>query len=326
MTLQQLKYVIVLDQERHFAHAAEKCSVSQPGLTTQLKKLEEEIGLLIFDRSKVPLKPTSAGKEIIAMAKKVLFDVDNIREYVVSQKNTMSGTITIGTVVTLSPYLIPICLGHMKKAAPEINFVIKESSTLDLMNDLEIGEIDVALMSTPTGNPYLKEYPLFDEPFMAYLPPLHRQAARSRFMINPKNIETLMILEEEYCYNSQLLDICDLKKIDSMGKHTYAISTIETLKNMVKAHHGFAILPWLSVKGESTHGDVACLPFEDPQPVREISLVTAHSFTKKVLLEKLSKAIWDSLPKDLKNTKNYRKVRWNDSPYWQKAVADLSSL
>ncbi|MEM0941314.1 MAG: LysR substrate-binding domain-containing protein [Bacteroidota bacterium] len=323
MTLQQLRYIVILDQERHFASAAEKCAVSQPGLTIQLKKLEEEIGLKIFNRSKVPLKPTPLGKEIIGMAKKVLHDVDAIRDFVVSQKNMLEGSLTIGVVSTLAPYLIPLCLRAMQKPVPKVKLIIKEATTVDLMKSLEIGEIDVALMSTPTGNPYLKEYPVFDEPFMAYLPILHMQSRRKFYALDPNDINELLILEDEYCYNSQLLDICDLSGKRKHHNFAYHINSIETLKNMVKSQHGFAIIPWLSDKDNDSSDEVVCIPFEDPQPVREISLVTSDTFSKKLLLEKISKAIWDSLPKELKTIKNYRKIRWDDSPYFARSVAEM---
>jgi len=323
MTIQQLRYIVVLDQEKHFAKAAEKCSVTQPGLTIQLKKLEEEIGLKIFDRSKVPLKPTPLGREIITMAQKVLHDVEAIRDFVVSQKNQLKGTITIGVIATLAPYLIPLCLRKMQKELPKVKLVIKEGTTYDLMKDLELGEIDIAIMATPCGNPYFKEYPLFEEPFLAYLPALHVQSNNACYHLEPDDIDKLLILGGEYCFNSQLLMICDLHVKSAPRKYEYDINTIESLKNMVKSQHGFAIIPWLSDWDRETSNKVVCMPFEDPQPVREISLVTTDTFSKKLILEKISQAIWESLPKELKASKSYRKIRWDDSPYWKKAVADL---
>ncbi|WP_258101069.1 hydrogen peroxide-inducible genes activator [Marinoscillum pacificum] len=322
MTLQQLRYIVILDQERHFANAAERCSVSQPGLTIQLKKLEEEIGLMIFDRSKVPLKPTPLGKEIVELAKRVLHDVDSIKDFVVTQKSMLTGTLTMGVVSTLAPYLIPISLKAMRQALPKVKLIIREATTVELMNKLEIGEIDVALMATPTGNSRLKEYPVFDEPFVAYLPALHVQSQRPFYTLDPEDVNKLLILEDEYCYNSQLLNICELKT-KSSSNFLFDINSIETLKNMVKSSHGFAIIPWLAQYGQSPSDQVLSKPFEGSQPVREISLVTSDTFSRKLLLEKLSKAIWESLPSELKNLKDYRKIRWNDSPYWAKSSKQI---
>src|SRR5690606_36713220 len=135
-----------------------------------LKKLEEVIGIKIFDRSKVPLVPTPLGKEIIAKAKKILREVDSVREFVIEQKNILKGKVRLGVVSTLSPYLIPFCLKEFQKTMPEIKIIISADSTVDLMNALETGELDVVLTATPRGNPYLNEFPVFNAHFMAYLP------------------------------------------------------------------------------------------------------------------------------------------------------------
>ena len=151
MTIQQLRYIIALDKERHFARAADACIVSQPGLTIQLKNLEEEIGVKIFDRNKVPLKPTVLGEQIINKAKKILREVHEMQNFIISEKNALAGNINVGVIVTLSPYVMPDFIQEMRKIAPQLHLTIKEGSTLSLLNDLEAGIIDIALMATPTG-------------------------------------------------------------------------------------------------------------------------------------------------------------------------------
>src|SRR5688500_12720731 len=173
MTIQQLRYVVTLDQERHFARAADLCSVTQPGLTIQLKNLEEEIGVKIFDRSRVPLSPTALGEEIIEKAKKVLREIESIQNLIIHKKNDLQGVLNVGVIPTISPYLVPLFIRELELAMPKMKFTIKESSTVDLMKTLETGKIDVAIMSTPTGNASLKEFPVFQEPFVAYLHPQH---------------------------------------------------------------------------------------------------------------------------------------------------------
>src|SRR3990170_4745260 len=133
MTLQQLRYIVTLDQERHFARAAELCAVTQPGLTIQLQNLEEEIGVKIFDRSRVPLTPTALGEEIIEKAKKVLREIDSIQNLIVHKKNDLVGTLNVGVIATLSPYLVPLFIRQLEQAMPKMKFVIKESSTVDLI-------------------------------------------------------------------------------------------------------------------------------------------------------------------------------------------------
>ncbi|KAB5491432.1 hydrogen peroxide-inducible genes activator [Flagellimonas hadalis] len=320
MTIQQLRYIVTLEKERHFARAAEKCLVTQPGLTIQLKKLEEEIGIKIFDRSKVPLEPTLLGLEIIEKAKRILREVDTVRDFVIEQKNILSGKVHLGVVSTLSPYLIPLCLREFQKTLPEVEFIISEDSTVGLMKTLETGELDVALMATPTGNPSLREFPIFDEPFMAYLPLGHKSSEQDSYELDDQDRANLLILEGEFCYNSQLLDICSLDTSNSFHNFSYEINSIETLKNMVRQGFGFAIVPLLSTIGQNGETKARSIPFSAPQPAREISLVTSDTFSKKLLVEKMSQAIWTSLPDSFKGNTTYKKVRWDDSPYFSKKI------
>jgi len=320
MTIQQLRYIVTLEKERHFARAAEKCLVTQPGLTIQLKKLEEEIGIKIFDRSKIPLEPTPLGFEIVEKAKKILREVNTVRDFIIEQKNILTGKVRLGVVSTLSPYLIPLCLMEFQKKLPEVQFIISEDSTVGLMNTLDTGELDVALMATPTGNSNLREFPIFNEPFMAYLPMDHGKSMQSTYELDDHDRENLLILEGEFCYNSQLLDICSLDTSNAHLNFSYEINSIETLKNMVRQGFGFAIVPWLSTMGDHEEIKARSVPFKEPQPVREISLVTSDTFSKKLLVEKMSEAIWSSLPENFKGTTPYKKVRWDDSPYFSKKI------
>lgn len=315
MTLQQLRYIVALDDERHFARAAEVCMVTQPGLTIQLKNLEEEIGIKLFDRSKVPLTPTLAGAEIIRRARKILREADDIRDFVINQKNTLDGELRLGVISTLSPYLIPLFIRQMREIAPKAHFIIKEESTYQLMRDLESGAIDVALMATPTGNPNLVEHTVFSEPFVAYLNEAHPKAADPFYELQPTDKPELLLLQHEFCYNAQLLDICGIKDTRKIKEQfTYDISSVETLKNLVRAGLGFAIIPQLSVVNENH--SALFKPFREPRPVREISLVVTDTFSRKLLLEKMNEAIWNCLPDDLKTTYQFKKIRWNDSPYF----------
>jgi len=324
MTIQQLKYVIALNEERHFAKAAEKCMVSQPGLTIQLKKLEEEIGIKIFDRSKVPLRPTGLGEEIIEKAKRVIKETNEIRDFVISKKNELKGTIKIGVVSTLSPYLIPICLSELQKATPDIRYIITEASTIDLLKNIDNGEMDIALMATPTGKKFVREFPIFEEPFMVYLNKEHPQAKSECYKLDSDDASNLILLESEFCYNSQLLNICELESSRSTPRFSYQINSIESLKRMVKVDFGFAILPWLSTNGEKDHHNAISLPFDPPIPVREISLVTSDTFSKKLLIKKISKVVYDCLPEELKQRTKHKKIRWDDSPYFIKSISDRS--
>lgn len=320
MTIQQLKYIVALDEERHFARAAEVCMVTQPGLTIQLKNLEEEIGIKIFDRNKVPLTPTELGKEIISRAKKILRETNEIRDFVVNEKNQLAGELKLGVISTLSPYLIPLFIQAIREAAPKVHFIIKEANTGQLIHDVQTGVLDVALMATPTGVPNLIEHPVFKEPFVAYLNENHPMAHEEFYELQPSDKPELLLLQNEYCYNAQLLDICGMKKPGKIkDQFSYDISSIETLKNLVRAQLGFAIVPELSILNEKE--SALFKPFKDPKPVREISFVVSDTFSKKLLLEKMNTAIWSCLPESFKKNISYKKIRWNDSPYFVDATS-----
>ncbi|KQC31418.1 hydrogen peroxide-inducible genes activator [Flagellimonas eckloniae] len=320
MTLQQLKYIVALDEERHFGRAAEACVVSQPGLTIQLKKLEEEIGIQLFDRTKVPLKPTAMGEEIIVKARKLLKDADHIREFIIEKKNLLQGTIKLGVVITLSPYLIPLAIDNIKKSMPKVNFIIEETSTVGLMESLENGSIDIALMATPTGNNNLKEFSIFNEQFVAYLNPSHSSSNEEFYTYQKKDYSELLLLKEEFCYNAQLLNICDIKEgKKKMEQFNFDVTSIETLKNLVRADLGYAIIPELSILHEKNKHLIK--PFKNPRPVREISLVVSQSFSKTLILEKLKDAIWNSIPESCREISNYKKISWDDSPYFRQATS-----
>jgi LysR family hydrogen peroxide-inducible transcriptional activator len=318
MTIQQLRFIVALNEHRHFARAAEVCMVTQPGLTIQLKNLEEEIGIRIFDRTKVPLKPTVAGEEIILRAKKLLREADAIRDFVVRKKNDLEGSVTLGVISTLCPYLMPQFIKVVKEALPGMHFTIKESNTGQLMHGLETGAIDIALMATPTGSTGLKEYPVFLEPFVAFLNKGHAMAGLELYEMQPQDRPELLLLDSEYCFNAQLLDICGLSANPREG-FSFDIRSIETLKNMVRAGLGFALVPQLSVINEPE--DAVFKPFAAPAPVREISLVAADTFNSKLLLEKMSECIWQCLPQSMQQEAPYKKIRWNDSPYFIEAVS-----
>lgn len=321
MTLQQLRYIVALDEHRHFAKAAEVCMVTQPGLTIQLKNLEEELGIKIFDRDKVPLKPTEAGREIIMRAKKTLYEADGIRDFVIGQKDNLKGTVTIGVISTLSPYLVPQFMKAIGPKAPKMQFTIKEMNTGQLMESVLTGAIDIALMATPTGHPQLREHVVFNEPFVA-LPEVSATVGDDLYQLTSGDTQNLLLLRREYCYNAQLLDICGINNGKGVmaGQFIYDISSVETLKNMVRAGLGFAIVPELSVIHDAS---IPYKRFAEPAPSREISLVVSDSFTRKLLLEKIKESLWESLPESLKQGKRYRRIQWNDSPYFINAVSGL---
>jgi len=170
MTLQQLEYVIALDNYRHFVTAAQKCFVTQPTLTMQVKKLEDEIGIKIFNRSKKPLTPTKAGEQLIAKAREILRDVTELKDLVSNEKESMAGTFRLGIIPTLAPFLMPLFLPYFRKHYPEVKLIIRELQTLDIIKELKTDTLDIGLVVTPLDENSLKEIPIFYEPFVFTIP------------------------------------------------------------------------------------------------------------------------------------------------------------
>jgi LysR family transcriptional regulator, hydrogen peroxide-inducible genes activator len=308
MTLQQLEYVIALDNYRHFVTAAEKCFVTQPTLTMQVKKLEDEIGIKIFNRSKKPLTPTKAGEQLIHKAREILRDVSELKDLVSNEKESMAGTFRLGIIPTLAPFLMPLFLPHFRKHHPEVKLVIRELQTLDIIKELKADTLDIGLVVTPLDESTLKEIPIFYEPFVFYHPEDHALANNNS--IKPSQLDggELLLLEEGHCFRNQALNICGKLHATDHDGFYYQSGSIETLKNMVRKGLGYTLVPQLSIDWEYEKKWIK--KFEDPQPVREVSLVTHKTFNKKMLLNALQDSILKILPKEIKKNERIVKIKW----------------
>lgn len=312
MTIQQLEYIIALDDYRHYVTAATHCNVTQPALTIQVKKLEEELNVQLFNRSKQPLEPTKAGKELIVRAREVLRQLGHMRAFVLDEKNSTSGSFRLGIIPTLAPYLLPLFLPAFTKACPDCHLEIEESAMFDLLEKLSNDKLDMAIMSTPVDNPVLREIPLFNEPFMGYLPLKHAHSKTAKLDMGELDAKDLLLLNKEYCYASQVMQVCHARKLQRKDAvYEFQINSIETLKNLVRANQGFTLLPELST---ITENDKRIKRFRDPQPAREISLVVHQSFPKEILLKKIREAILQNIPATMQQGK-YKRIKWNDAAY-----------
>lgn len=308
MTLQQLKYIVALDNYRHFATAAEKCFVAQPTLTLQVKKLEQELNTVIFDRKKHLLQPTPLGKEIIVKARQILREADGLEVLVQSKKQVMQGRFNIGIIPTIAPYLLPLFLNGFVKKNLGTHLVIHELQTEEIIKGLKRNTLDIGLLVTPLEEKELKEVPLYQEPFLGYLAPNHPLYKEKLLKNKELKKDGLLILEEGHCFRSQVLNICTESDIDNQ-KFSYQSGSIETLKNLVKTGVGFTLVPELSIfKNEFDTPYVR--RFEEPQPTREVSLVVHKSFAKEALLNSLRDAIQGNLPDVVQKVKHFKRVKW----------------
>lgn len=297
MNLHQLDYIIAVDAHRHFAKAAEKTFVTQPTLSMMVQKLEEELGVRIFDRSKQPVVPTPEGEEIIARAKQIMADVSRMREFAKRLKHEISGEMKLAVIPTLAPYLLPLFLKSFAEKYPLLKISIRELVTDGIINSLKNGDIDIGLLATPLNDPRLEEHPVFYEEFFAYVAAGEKLSKKKYLLPKDIDLSKLWLLEEGHCLRNQVLDLCELKKKDFQSNRLhYESGSIETLKNLVDHHQGITILPHLATLDLSKKQKEKIREFAHPKPVREISLVINKNFHRTSLLEALKLEIEKQLP------------------------------
>ena len=308
MTLQQLEYVIALDTYRHFITAAEKSFVTQPTLTMQLMKLEDEIGVQIFDRTKKPMVPTNAGEQFVLKARQILREVSQLKEMISSDKNILKGEFRIGVIPTLAPYIVPLFLKEFIHDNPQTHLKIYEMQSEDIIKSLKHDVLDIGLLVTPLNEKSLREVPLFYEPFLLYVPDDY--AAENQKSINPVDIDRskVLLLNQGHCFRNQTLEICNHSNTGTVLGFEYESGSIEALKGLVKKGIGITLVPELSVLNELDSNNVIRL--DEPEPVREVSIVVHQSFTKEPLIDEIRKGILSNIPsRFMKNEKRIR-VKW----------------
>lgn len=305
MTLVQLEYIIAVDTYRHFAIAASHCFVTQPSLSMQIQKLEEELGVKIFDRSKQPVLPTEVGFEVLVQARKIMNDCAQMTELIDTKKNILHGELRIGIIPTLAPYLLPLFVQTFTKKYPHIKLMVTEMTTDLLIGRLREGRIDVGLLVTPLNEKGIKEETLFYEEMIAYVS--SKNAAYKKTYMLAKDIDPnkLWLLEEGHCFRSQIVNLCELRKSGTeFGQFEYEAGSLETLRKMVEINDGITILPELATMDLSLKQQKSIRHFKHPAPVREVSLITHRDFVKRRLIEALKQSILESIPeKIMKNSK-----------------------
>lgn len=308
MTLQQLEYLIALDDYRHFVKAAESCFVTQPTLTMQLKKLEDEIGLQLFDRQKKPLRPTEAGEQIIRKARQIIGEVGDLKAFVSNETEEFDGEFTLAVIPTLAPYILPLFLPNFIQEYPSTKLIIQEMQTAQILDALQKGALDMGLLVTPLEEKHIREIPLFEEPFYLFLPEKH--PLQNIKKIDPKELdsETMLFLEEGHCFRDQALSICSNRTSKNKPAFEYKSGSIETLKSLVRENLGYTLVPKLSIL-DNLH-DKHVKEFTEPIPVREVSLAVHKSFSKEALIEALRDSILKALPKDFDKAQTFTRVKW----------------
>ncbi len=296
MTLQQLEYILAVDNYRQFALAADKSFVTQPTLSMMIKKLEDELGVKIFDRSKQPVTPTREGEEIIARARNVVAGATNLQAFAKELKGEITGELHLGIIPTLAPYLLPLFLKPFTQKHPALKIYIREMITNEIIARLKAGELDMGLLATPLHEPQIIEHPLFDEELFVYASQ-NEKLPKKKYLL-PKEIDLhhLWLLEEGHCLRNQVYNLCELKKMQTETENLhYEAGSIETLINLVDRHEGITIIPHLATLHLKPRQQKNVREFANPKPVREISLVVSENFPRKKMLENLKSEIISNL-------------------------------
>ncbi|MEX0719671.1 MAG: LysR substrate-binding domain-containing protein [Balneolaceae bacterium] len=302
MTLTQLSYIVAVDKYRHFATAAQKIYITQPTLSMQIQKLEDELGVLIFDRSKTPVVPTALGEKIIAQAKIILSGARHIEDMVSVQENSLKGTFRVGIIPTIAPYLVPLFLKNFIEAHPDVELIFEEALTGEVLKGLNEDHFDVGIIATPADQ-HIYEKDLFLEPFLGYVSTAHKLANKDKLCIDDLYKEDLWLLNEGHCFRDQTMKICrQNNEKRNKAPITFESGNLETLKRLVEQNFGITLMPYLAMSDYDTRCATALIKkFEDPVPSRKIRLVYSREFLKKNLIEAFADVIIDSIPDELKN-------------------------
>ena len=306
MTLTQLEYIVALDEHRHFASAADHCYVTQPTLSMQIHKLEEELGVKIFDRTKQPVIPTEIGAGILAQARNVLRESQMIRQLINDKQDGLSGELRIGIIPTLAPYLLPPLFKSISEKYPKLNLVIKENITEDLIHELKNNRLDCGVVVTPLNDPSIKEDVLFYEELFIYVSPKNALSDKKYVLAKEIDPHQLWLLEEGHCFRSQVLNLCEIRK-SSVFRFKYETGNIETLKRMVDKSDGITILPELAVMEFTRPQHKLVKRLKKPVPAREVSMVTHRDHIRTRLIKTLKEEILKIVPADMQKL-NHKKV------------------
>ena len=294
MTLTELRYVVAVARERHFGRAADACFVSQPTLSVAVKKLEEELGVTLFERGPGEVTVTPTGGRIVEQAQRVLEEASRIKELAVAGRDPLAGPLRLGAIYTIGPYLLPKLIPILRRQAPAMQLHIQENFTHRLAEMLKSGEVDVILVALPFEQPGVETRAVYDEPFFVAVPKGHRWEGRKRVTSEELTRESLLLLGEGHCFRDQVLEICHTLRAKERSPiaRTVEGGSLETIRQMVAGGVGVTVLPATSVSGPSSPADlIRVLPFARPVPVRRVGLAWRKSFPRPEAIEALRKSI-----------------------------------
>ncbi|MDX2127866.1 MAG: LysR substrate-binding domain-containing protein [Chloroherpetonaceae bacterium] len=311
ITLTQLSYIVAVDTHRNFAKAADSVFITQPTLSMQIQKLERELGVMIFDRSKQPVEPTGIGRVILDQSRVILKESQKLPELIRVNQGAIEGEFRLGIIPTLAPSLLPLFLKNFTHKYPKVELVIEELQTHVIVERLRKDTLDAGLLATPLSEVGIGEIPLFYEPFVAYLPQTHRLAKKKKISIDDLDSHDLLLLNEGHCFRNQLIKLCRFStpeknhdKGNDKSNHAsqsfrFESGNFDTLKKLVDQGFGMTLLPYLKALDLERKDHPSLRHFDLPTPIREISIVHSRSVLKKHIIDLLGAEIKKTVPKQL---------------------------
>ncbi|HRW95324.1 MAG TPA: LysR substrate-binding domain-containing protein [Bacteroidales bacterium] len=301
MTLQQLEYIVAVDRHRHFVKAAEACRVAQPTLSAMIAKLEEELDVRIFDRSKHPVEPTPVGREILHQARVVLQNSMQLKETVYLRKEVMATHLNLAIIPTVAPYIIPRFIGLFRESFPMTEVRLMEMRTDEIIRDLKEAKIDMGLLATPLMDADLLEVPVYYEKFVAYISPADPNYSKEELPADELPLQHLWVLQEGHCLRNQIFNFCT--ETTPADKQVYEAGSIDNLVRIIDTNGGYTLIPQLHLSMLNQTQQKNVRPVISPPPVREISLIVSRDFIRERLLNAVAGTIKKIIPEDMIDTR-----------------------
>ncbi len=302
MNLRDLKYLIAVAETRHFGKAAERCFVSQPTLSGQIKKLEEELGVTLFERTNRSVSVTPIGEEVVNHSKLIMEQADAIQQLARAASDPLAGPLRVGAIPTISPYLMPLILVPLKRKYPQLRLVLSEEITDTLLERLRAHQIDVALIATPVDEQDLAAIPLFEEPFWLAHPVDHALYYKDEITRRDLNTVDLLLLADGHCLTQQAMEVCRMSEANRQGEMAdLRAASLETLLHLVGAGFGCTLVPALAVRGPwMTDSGIVARKLDLDDALRRVQMVYRRSFPRRAALDALADIVWENLPNTVK--------------------------
>lgn len=291
MTITQLQYVLAVAEHKNFTLAAEKCFVTQPTLSMQIQKVEEELGVQIFDRTKKPIQLTEIGQKIVNQAKNIVNEADRIQDIVHQQKGFIGGEFRLGIIPTIMPTLLPMFLNNFIKKYPKVKLIIEELHTEDIIFKLNNGHLDAAIAATPLNEDKIKEIVLYFEPFVAYIPENHGVFNKKEIEISDLNLDEILLLQDGHCFRDSILNLCKSDKNLENNHFKIESGSFETLIKLADEGLGTTLLPYLHTLDLKEKDQAKLRHFVEPKPAREVSLIYPKNELKIHIIDALRATI-----------------------------------